>query len=388
MRPLYSLFLLLFCIMTFSSAAGIEQPVLIEKIGIKGNRVTRDAYIRSFLTFEEGKIYELDDLLTEINRSREGLTRTGLFENVFFNDEAVEENAADDMMIIDLFIQVKEKNYFMFGPAGYLGFEDHDFYSKTAAYAGYTNLFGNASQIHLSVPVYTDTGISLSQTGPIGKLQYQLGYAYTDDHFLDVTSHTITAGIGYKKSRNLKPGAIFQMQDADLVTLILFPYIEAGGKKGDGNRRRTWYTTRISPFFGINSDSSRFYGITNTAGIYHDIFLKIIYAINLEASVGTGDFPVQYLFYSKLRGAQFQRYSSTYRISVSNEFHIPWPTNNRITFVPFLDMSYLANTFLAGGGIGLHLFTRFQDPLVIDVAFGRGFMLYFNGKLSGREAFE
>ncbi len=381
MRPVYSLVLLVFGIMTFSRAAGVEQAVLIEKIGIEGNRVTRDAYIRSFLTFEEGKIYKLDDLLTEINRSREDLTRTGLFENVFFNDEAVEKKSTDDMMVVDLLIQVKEKNYFLFGPAGYLGFEDHDFYAKTAAYAEYTNVFGNASQIYISIPVYMDAGISLHQIGPIGRLQYQVGYAYTDDRFLEAASHTATAGIGYQNGRNLKPGAFFQLQSADLVTWAFFPYIEAGGKKRDENRQRTWYNGRISPFFGLNSDGSSFYGIMSTAGIFHDIFLKIIYTVNLEVSAGKGDFPDQYLFYSNVRGTQFQRYSSTYRLAMSNELHIPWPTNNRITFVPFLDMNYLASTFLVGGGIGLHLFTRFQAPLVVDIAFGKGFMLYFNGKL-------
>ncbi len=378
MRPAY-LFLLLFCIIASSSASGAEQTVLIEKIDIKGNRVTRDAYIRSFLTFEEEKRYQLDALLNEINRSRENLTRTGLFEDIFFDDEVMEENAApDDMMIINLLIRVKEKNYFVFGPAGYLGLEDHNFYAKTAVYAGYTNLCGNASQIHFEVPLYMDTGISLLQTGPVGRLQYRLGYIFADDKFLMSKSHTVTAGLGYDKGGSLKPGASLQLQNADLVTFAFFPYIEAGASKRPADRRRRWYTARISPFFGLNSDNSSFYGLINTAGLYHDIFLKIVYAATFEVSAGSGDFPDQYLFYADVRGTQFQRYSSTYRLSMSNEFHIPWPLNNRITFVPFLEINYLARTFLAGGGIGLHLFTRYQDPLVFDVAFGRGIMLYFN----------
>ncbi len=376
MRPAY-FFLLLFCIIiTAGSASG--QPVLIEKIDIEGNRVTHDAYIRSFLTFEDGKKYELDTLLNEINRSKERLTRTGLFENVFFNDEVKKENAVPgDMMIIDLTIQVKEKNYFVFGPAGYLGFEDRDFYAKTAAYAGYTNLFGNASRIRLSVPLYRDTGISINQSGPVGKLRYQLGYAYVNDQFLEVKSHTITAGLGYGSGPGIKPGALLELHSADLISFCFFPYIEAGARERP-DRRRTWYTARISPFFGLNSDNSSFFGLINTAGLYQDIFLKIVYAATFEASAGTGDFPHQYLFYSNVRGTQFQKYSSTYRLSVSNEFHIPWPTNNRITLVPFWDINYLARTFLVGGGIGLHFFTRYQDPLVFDVAFGKGVMLSFN----------
>jgi hypothetical protein len=66
---------------------------------------------------------------------------------------------------------------------------------------------------------------------------------------------------------------------------------------------------------------------------------------------------------------------------LSNELKIPWPFNERINFVPFFDAGLIGTPeadFLSGGGLGLHLYTKYQDPIIIEIAIGKGYMLNFS----------
>ena len=68
---------------------------------------------------------------------------------------------------------------------------------------------------------------------------------------------------------------------------------------------------------------------------------------------------------------------------MSNEFSVPLPWNNHFIIVPFVDTNVIGQDslqFLIGGGIGLHWHTRFQDPLIMEIAFGKGIMLNFQNR--------
>ena len=97
-------------LLVFSSLYAEDDSIFLKKLNIKGNNRTRETYIRSFITLEEGKTYDLDTVLEKINESRSKLENTGLFANIFFNDEL------DDKNNLILTIQLREKKYLLFGP--------------------------------------------------------------------------------------------------------------------------------------------------------------------------------------------------------------------------------------------------------------------------------
>ena len=80
----------------------------------------------------------------------------------------------------------------------------------------------------------------------------------------------------------------------------------------------------------------------------------------------------------------FELYSGNKQISLSSDLRIPLPWNNDLIIVPFIDTNVIGQNnlqFLIGGGIGLHWLTRFQDPLIMEIAFGKGIMLNFQKRL-------
>ena len=109
-------------LLVFSSLIADDDIIFLKQLTIKGNKRTRETYVRSFITLEEGKTYDLDTVIEEINESRSKLEGTELFTNIFFNDELDDENN------LILTVQLREKNYLLFGPGGYFIYEDKVFY--------------------------------------------------------------------------------------------------------------------------------------------------------------------------------------------------------------------------------------------------------------------
>ncbi|MCK5568876.1 MAG: hypothetical protein KAJ15_04110, partial [Spirochaetes bacterium] len=112
------LFTYVLTVFAISSIIADEENIFLKKLIIEGNSVTRESYVRSFITLKEGKIYKLDTIIDEINVSRENLERTNLFSSIFFDDELDEENN------LTLTIRLKEKNYLLFGPDGYITYQN------------------------------------------------------------------------------------------------------------------------------------------------------------------------------------------------------------------------------------------------------------------------
>ena len=166
------------------------EDIYLARIDIRGNRVTSEALIRSFLTLEEGQIYDLDRVIDEINRSRQNIEKTGLFTSVFFNDEIDGENN------LVLTVQLREKNYLHFGLTGYLGYEEKEFYSQTSLYLDYTNLHGNGSLFYLEVPFYRDYGFITRYVGSPDKLQYLVGLDVRYNYFYDENVQKLIGGLG------------------------------------------------------------------------------------------------------------------------------------------------------------------------------------------------
>ena len=121
-----------------------EQSIYLKKLLIEGNKKTKDEYIRLFITLEEEKSYELDSILNEINISREKLEETRLFSNIFFNDQIDEENN------LILTVQLKERNYYLFSPTGYVSLEDKEL-EKTKGNLGMKWIGGKKGKNNIKV---------------------------------------------------------------------------------------------------------------------------------------------------------------------------------------------------------------------------------------------
>ncbi|MBA7641938.1 hypothetical protein ES703_49624 [subsurface metagenome] len=366
---------------TFSDLQADEDSFYLKKLLIKGNSVTKEKYIRSFITLEEEKIYELDDIINEINISRENLEKTNLFSGIFFNDEFDEENN------LTITVQLKEKNYLLFGPTGYITYENDKFYIDSGLYIKYNNLFGNAALVVIEVPLevnplYKAAGISFFHQNLIGRIRYTCAFEYR--YFLNEQTDwlEVVPGVAWKIRDRLFSGINFKLNWNSFNTFMICPYIEGGNNERYSFKTKHWFYYTISPFYGINAGAPPLYGLSSKLNLYRDLFFKIVYVLITEADIQDGEISDNLILDSSVRGTYSKNYRGNKKISLINELHIPLPWNNNITIVPFLDSNVIGfgyNTLrvLIGGGIGLHWYNKFQDPLIIEIAFGKGIMLNF-----------
>jgi outer membrane protein assembly factor BamA len=377
--------LFLFVSTLFADDASNDNIYLL-RIDIKGNVVTSEAFIRSRLTLQPGKTYEIDTIIDEINRSRTNLEKTGLFANVFFNDELDEDNN------LLLTIQIREKNYLLFGVGGYFGYEDSEFYSVTSLYVKHTNIGGTGDVFSLEVPVYRDYGVITRYAGYPGKIEYTLGLDVRYNYFYDENIQKLLAGLGYNVNRRFLIGLDIHSHrsspadSADsTLSFVFLPNIRWGLAQRSNEKLKKWHSLYITPYAGVSvpgqseHDTTQFYGIDGRLSLNWDVLLQIVYALNLHASYQDGTVPNEYRVTSNIRGSNPDFHSGTYRLTAINNVDFPLPTDNRIHFVPFLDYGLVGGDdetdFLIGGGIGLHWYTKFQDPFVFEVAYGEGFMI-------------
>lgn len=360
-----------------SSITADEENVFLKKLIIEGNSVTRERYVRSYITLKEGKIYELDAVIDEINTSRENLERTNLFSNIFFDDELDEENN------LTLTIRLKEKNYLLFGPDGYITYQNNSIHINSLIYISHVNFFGRAAILSAHVPVYENLGCMIHYQDIVNKLRYTLDFEYINPVNEENSWFLFTPGAAYRADDNLFIGANFKLNRNVAASAIFSPYLEAGIKKRHSYKVKKWYFTSFSPYYGYNFNGSSLYGFESKLNHNWDLFFKIVYSLMVEVNIQEGEVPDNLILKSNVRGTHFDIYRGSKQVSISNELHIPLPWNNKFVIVPFLDsnlmdlIGYDNLQFLIGGGIGLHWFSRYQDPLIVEVAFGKGVMLNF-----------
>ncbi len=361
-----------------AAAENEAEELLVTGIAVSGNRATSERFIRSLLALEAGARYSFDEVIDRISLSRERLQRTGLFTNIFFDDRLTGENGE---LRVELTVQVREKGYLRFGPSGYAGLQGGDFYGDLSLYGEYVNLWGNGSLAHVELPLYRDSGVFLLTENRLGTgtTTLSLGYEYLDDHSLGLTSHLVLAGVSVPLSSPLRLGVYGNLYANDGTSLVMFPSLTLGSRTRPGNTK-TWYYLELAPFYGFSRDREDFYGTRGEAALYRDLFLQLVYELAVRAGYVHGSPPQRYRFTPHVRGTEPDRYRGDVLLSVTNELRFPWPAYPRLHLVPFFDASLIGADpdVLLGGGLGIHWYTRFQDPLVLEVAFGKGVMLNFS----------
>ncbi|KKM02641.1 hypothetical protein LCGC14_1782400 [marine sediment metagenome] len=371
--------LVIIFLLAFSSLIAEDDIIFLKQLTIKGNKVTRETYIRSFITLEEGKTYDLDTIIEKINESRSKLEHTELFTNIFFDDELDDENN------LILTVQLREKNYLLFGPEGYFIYEDKVFYFNNLLYLSYINMFGISDIISVYVPVYENAGLFFNYSGSFNnKIFYMIDFKYLYSLRDGETWFSLSPGAGYRIKEDLNAGARLAINHHDFNTALFSPYIEIGTRDRRSSKIKTWYFTSITPYYGYNFNGTSMYGIDSGFHLYRDLFFKIVYSLNVDVNLQGGNVPDNLILKSNVRGTHFDLYQGNKRISLSNDLSVPLPWNNDLIIVPFVDTNVIGKDslqFLIGGGIGLHWYTRFLDPFIMEIAFGKGIMLNFQKRL-------
>jgi len=369
------------------SALGDEgNGIALEQIRIEGNSVTDTDYIRSRVSLTEGATYDLETLMDEINRSRENLERTGLFAEVFFDDEFDE----DDNLLLT--VSVKEKNYLFFGPGGHSGVEAGNFYFRNSLYVAYKNLFGNRTSLFVELPFYQDQGLRFLVQGDVRRLRYSLDLEY--EHRAETVSDFVRfrPGLGVAINPLIFLGADILINNAVYNSFGLYPFIEVGSTDRRNTDSRSWYFFKLSPYYCSNFSggsggvpaTASFYGIESKFLYYRDLLLKIVYHLKVNAGLQGGTVPYNLVLESDVRGTRFDAHNGDKKLSFTNELHVPLPWEESVVIVPFVDFNVIGYSdvdLLLGGGIGVHWYNRFNDPLVFEIAFGRGVMLNFQKRL-------
>jgi hypothetical protein len=344
----------------------------LAQLRIAGNRITNEEYIRSFITLQEGRMYDLDGILSEINRSRDNLEKTDLFSQIFFNDEF------DKKGNLSIVVQLKEKNYLFFGPTGFIVYEDEHIFSDAGLYFSYENLFGNGGIVYGEFPVYENVGMLLRVQGAQRKFILSAEVEYVRSLNDGDTFSRISPEATYRYRETLSFGILSSLNIDSGSSLLFQPFLETGRKKRYSLKMKRWAYGRFAPFYGFYFDTGSYYGADFEARFHRDLLLKILYNLRVGAVLQGGDVPENLILTADVRGTYPQSRTGNKLFSVVNEFHIPLPWEESVVIVPFIDanlLGYSSLDFFFGGGIGVHLFTKYQNPLVAEIAFGKGVML-------------
>ena len=255
-------------LLAFSSLTAEDDTIFLKQLTIKGNTRTREPYIRSFITLVEGKTYNIDTVIEEINESRSKLQGTGLFTNIFFNDELDDENN------LILTVQLREKNYLYFGPDGYSIYEDKDFYFNNLLYLSYINMFGISDVMTVNLPIYENTGFLFNYSGSSGNILYMFDFKYLYSLKDGDNWFSAAPGVGYVINDDLNAGVRIALNHNDFNTAFFSPYIEIGTKARKSLKIKTWYSASISPYYGINFNGTSCYGVDSGFHLSRDLFFK------------------------------------------------------------------------------------------------------------------
>ncbi|RKX95610.1 MAG: hypothetical protein DRP55_10280, partial [Spirochaetes bacterium] len=244
----FALIISLFLVQTLKA-----DNVFLKKINVVGNRITKTSYILEKVTLEPGKTYDIDDLMDQMSIIKSDLLQTGLFENLYFDDQL------DNNKNLILTIKVKEKNYLFLGPEGEI------YYKKSgnpdiSVYLEYVNLLGLNNKIKVSFPIYENRGLFINyrsdnQRKLIFESSVELKKLRSDpvitEDYLTTNFYLIYNGLS--NFYNLGSGLTYNRYIDS--AFILFPFIEFGSLKKPEDKDSWLYSRELIDIgYGENND--------------------------------------------------------------------------------------------------------------------------------------
>lgn len=365
------------------------EEYLLQEIRITGNRITKESYIRTFITLREGTLYSLDELLRKINTSKENLDGTGLFSGVIVDDQTDENNR------LTLTVRVSERGYFHAVPSGFISFRGKEIESRGGVALSYDNLFGNGAKLALDFPVYDVAGFGFLARSRPKRFTYGVSSLCAHSLSEDRSWFYFAPFASLPAGKALSLGLETKLNWDDFTSVVFTPYVECGTRERPSEKVKRWRHAKFSPYAGANfpdgsgspgggSGGTALYGLGADVSFYRDLLLQIVFATALEVNVQGGTVPENLRLTSPVRGNRFHIMEADIVISTANELRVPLPWNTNIVLVPFFDAALMGDRSLTpfmGGGIGLRWYKGFLDPLLIDLAFGRGVTVNFEKRL-------
>ncbi|TVR04674.1 MAG: outer membrane protein assembly factor BamA [Deltaproteobacteria bacterium] len=196
----------------------------IGRIEVRGNQLTRDRVIRREMMIMEGDQYRVSD----IRRSERNIFRLGFFENV-----TIREVARRDAGVLDLVIEVEERQTGQFQIGA--GFSSYESFVATAQIAQ-NNFFGRGQSLSLNASVSSIRSLFILQFFEpwLFDTRWQLTLSLFDtqelyDNF-DRRSRGFRTRVGYPLNRNrdLVATVGYNLENVD---------VRAGGRRGRSSIR-------------------------------------------------------------------------------------------------------------------------------------------------------
>jgi outer membrane protein insertion porin family len=359
-------------VVDFSYIIQRGEKVYFRFIEIQGNLTTRDKVIRREMQLAEGDLYSS----TSIKASQREISRLG-----FFDDVKVTTKPTDDPNLVDVVVQVKERDTGTFQIGA--GFSSIDSFILTAQIAK-QNLFGRGQTLSFNAtlsPVRTifsisffepyffdspftfgfelfniDTdlnGFTRSSTG--GELTF--GYRITRDLWTTLTYRIedVQADIGGTQSRAAVPVAnLFR----NGLTSSLRGSVIWDGRNNRINPTAGWYLQGSAEFAdGFLGSDNEFLRLRGNGRVYVPLFWDIIFRVNGNigyiTSTGSQDVPIYERFFV---GGIFT-VRGFFRNSLGPEYDV---ARSR-------DPATLLSGFNIGGNKQLYFNTEIELPILADL---------------------
>lgn len=353
-----------------------SEVVFIKKIVIKGNKRTTTEIIRERITIDEKQSYTLEDIIDEINRSRNNILSTGLFNDVFFDD------VLDEYGNLELYVEVDEKNYFKLIPSGFVYVDKNKVHFHNSLFYEDVNFKGNKSKLKTKVSIYDAKGIEFGySSSQLKDLWVEINLGYIDSaHYPDQYCY-ISPAIKYNISGGFNLG--FGIEAGKMGNTYLG--IESPLRINKNNKElKSSFSMDFVPQLLFNHNDSPGYLLKIDGKYQKELMLQITNLLYGEINLAGGIIPERKIITSRARGNDPFNYTGNFRFSITEEILMPLIFNYNIKIGLFFDGDIIGDTqslnfgkVLVGGGFSFRWYHYILNPLYIDIALGKGVMLNF-----------
>ena len=368
-----------------------DNKWVVEEVVVRGNTWTKKDIVLRELGIRPEEALEEEELLDRLLSGKDRLERSGLFTEVFLDQEIVEEGK------IKIIVEVEERWNVEIAPGGsyYLN-EKGESRARGFLHVRDRNFLGYGQELDLRVHYIADYGFEANWMEPYlvsSSWNLELGAVYLLGSYQDQVDRLGGAlGLGYSFAPDLKGGSTYRYQSVNprggqtRSTLAgLNPYLKWGHADRPNPKERFWNLLVLesevdSRFLGGSEDYVK---LKTSYSLFRDLLLRIVAAISLSAGVGYGNIPTYELFTNQVRGWDTYDMTGDLSLNLDSELRIPIPLYEFLQVVLFLDAGALGGKdklslvgTAVGGGVGLRWFNVVQNPLRLDIAWGNGLKLH------------
>ncbi len=362
-----------------SATTILADQVYLKDLRITGNRITKKEYIMRLIDLKVNKSYDVDRLMDKMSIIKDRLYSTGLFENVFFDDQIDENNN------LILTVKLREKNYLHFGPSGRIYYKDA-LYPDIGLYIDYLNLLGRNNRLYINTPMYENQGIAIKfQNDPMRNYQFTALLKYLVDKSNRVSessikSFTVVPEITFSVFNDFEIGSSFTYNRYNGSSFLFAPELSYSSNQ----KSKRHITLDTSIILGAGEQKSVIYGISSRANYKQELLLQMSLKVNALMDFLDGDVPKNLELTNRSRGYPYGYLSGNKRFYFTSEISFPLPWSPNISIAIFVDSDIIGYNNLKSilsGGAGLKLYSRFFNPLNIDLIVGKGIEINFNNEL-------